>query len=158
MKSLITNENGQSIVEAAVSMGLLLCMVIGVMEGGWLLYAYHYTAYTAREGARWATVRGSACANTTVATAMPCPVLASDVQTYVVGMSSAALIKLQPSDVSVSWQIAPNGTAPCSPSTQCNNPGDQVVVKVSYNFLLSVPLIPIPSVKVHSTSQMIMSQ
>jgi Flp pilus assembly protein TadG len=161
IKHLFSSEGGQAMVEAAVSLALLLTMVIGVMEGGWLLYAYHYTAYTAREGARWATVRGSTCGTTAEAAAMQCPATDIIIQTFVEGIPSMGL---DPKKliVKVDRCTYVQGTAcVCAAplgDPWCNNPGDQVKVKVSYNFLLSVPFIPIPSMTVHSTAQMIMSQ
>ena len=61
----ILNETGGAIVEMAVSSSVLFAMFFGIFEFAFASYSYNYVSDAAREGARWAIVRGStSCANT----------------------------------------------------------------------------------------------
>jgi Flp pilus assembly protein TadG len=144
-KNLISGEKGQTIVEAAVSVALLLTMLIGVIAGGLMLYTYHYLSYAARLGSRYAIVRGSACDNSN---GMPdCPnVTSAKIQTYVKGAVHHTGIDPSQLTVTATW---PNGT---------DNPGDPVSVRVQYPFPLWVPFAWSGTVTMHSTSQMVISQ
>src|ERR1022692_4089309 len=76
------SERGQSIVETVLCMIILLTMLFGIIQAGLALYSYHFIAEAAREGTRYAIVRGSAC--TSFASA--CPASATDIQNYVTGL------------------------------------------------------------------------
>ena len=52
---------GQSLVESALSLGIVIAVLIGIIELTIALYCYNYVAYAAREATRWAMVRGSTC-------------------------------------------------------------------------------------------------
>lgn len=143
-KNIMHAEEGQSTVETALSLALLLTMLFGALAGGLMLYTYHYLSYAARVGNRYAMVRGSSCDNSN---GMPdCPNVTSDqVQTYVrsvhfAGIDSSAL------SITVTW---PNGN---------DNPGSPVQVTASYPFTLAVPFLKANSLNLHSTSQMVISQ
>jgi len=148
-RSFLRNDGGQTIVESALSLTLLLGMLFGAMFGGLMLYTYHYLSFVARVGNRYAMVRGSAC---NPSGGMPdCPNVTSDqVQTYVRGFHYAGIDPNQLT-VTVTW---PNqvGTDPG------NNPGEPVQVRASYPFTLSVPFVTLRTLTLHSTSQMVISQ
>jgi Flp pilus assembly protein TadG len=137
-------EGGQTMLETALSLALLLTMIFGVIAGALMLYTYHYLSYAARIGSRYAIVRGSACDNSA---GMPdCPnVTSAQVQTYVRSVHYAGIDSTQ-TTVNVTW---PRGT---------KNPGDPVNVTVQYPFLFTAPFIPSTTVNMHSTSQMVISQ
>jgi Flp pilus assembly protein TadG len=150
-RSLILGEQGQTLVEAAVSLVLLFTMIFGVIEGALLFNAYHYVSYAARQGSRYAMVRGSQCTGF----ASACPAVASDVTTYV---KSISFMGIDPSKIAVNttWSAPPTGTPTC---TTCNAPGDQVTVKVSYPLSgFVIPLIPAFSGNMHSSSTMVIAQ
>ena len=46
-------------METAMSMIILLTFMFGVMEAGFALYSYHFISEAAREGTRYAIVRGA---------------------------------------------------------------------------------------------------
>ncbi len=148
---LLRNEEGQSVVETALSSMVILTLFLGVMEVCMALYGYHFISEAAREGTRYAMVRGSSCSGS----ASACPAQASDVQTYVRGLDypgiSAANIT-----VTTTW---PTTGASCTPSSlPCNNPGNLVQVKVQYRFPLSIPFVPSSILTMASTSKMAISQ
>lgn len=143
-RGLHHSEGGQTLVESALSISVLLMMLFGVLMGSWMLYTYHYLSYAARVGNRYAIVRGAYCDNSN---GMPdCPNVTSDqVQSYV---KSVHYTGIDPSalTITVSW---PNGT---------DNPGDPVQVTAAYPFPFSVPFSTSTTVSMHSTSQMVIEQ
>jgi Flp pilus assembly protein TadG len=58
-------DEGAAMVEMALVCSLLLFMIFGIIEVSIGLYTYHYISDAAREGSRWAMVRGyNSCTNT----------------------------------------------------------------------------------------------
>jgi Flp pilus assembly protein TadG len=145
------NEDGSSIVETALSAMAVLALFLGVMEMSLALYTYHFISEAAREGTRYAMVRGSSC--TSFASA--CPAQASDVQNYVRGLGFPGIVPANMT-VTTAW---PTTGASCTPSSlPCNNPGNFVQVTVQYQFPLSIPFVPSSTLPLTSTSQMAISQ
>ena len=54
-----SGEEGSTLVEMAFSCTILLSVMIGIFQVSLMLYCYHFISYAAREGARYAIVRGS---------------------------------------------------------------------------------------------------
>lgn len=54
MKSFLKNENGQAVVEFAIVLPILLIILCGIIDFGWILSAQLATNNCAREGARYA--------------------------------------------------------------------------------------------------------
>ncbi len=143
------NSEGQTLVETALSLTILFTMTFAIIELGMALYSYNFVAESAREGSRYAMVRGSSCTgNCTIATN-------DSVQTYVrnlkyPGLNSSNLT------VTTTW---PDTGVTCTPSaTPCNNPGNNVMVKATYAFPWTIPFIPSGTLTMTSTSEMIISQ
>ncbi len=146
-------QQGTAMVEMAFASVILLTMLFGVMEMCLALYTYHFISEAAREGTRYAIVRGSSCANPPMT---PCPASPDDIQSYVEtlgfpGIDPAAMT------VSTTYSAYPAGGV-CAPSASCNNPGNQVQVTVNYQYPLSIPFIPSSTLNMSSTSQMVISQ
>jgi Flp pilus assembly protein TadG len=147
----INREDGQSTLETALSAIAVLTLFLGVMEMCQALYTYHFVSEAAREGTRYAMVRGSSCSGFTSA----CPALAADVQTYVRGLSFPGIV---PANVIVTTTWPTTGSN-CTPSSlPCNNPGNLVQVIVQYRFPLSIPFVPSSALPLTSTSKMAISQ
>lgn len=128
--------------------------LIGLMKICLAIYTYHFVSEAAREGTRYAIVRGSACNATYFPTA--CPASGNNISSYVKslgypGISSTAMT------VSTSWATYPAGKV-CTPSPTCNNPTDLVTVQVQYAFPLSIPFMANKTYTMTSTSAMIISQ
>lgn len=138
-------ERGASLPETAIVIGVLLTLILGVIEFGRLLYTYSFVAQIAREGARWATVRGSACTQLD-----HCDAQQADVQTYVQSLSEGLTN-------SSSLGATLNFTA-CPPGQTGNTPGcsDAVTVSYPYQFTI-VPFLSSMTITMSSTSQMVIS-
>jgi Flp pilus assembly protein TadG len=130
-------EKGATIVEFVMIAVLLFMLLFGIMDFGRAIYTYLFVGYAAREGTRWAIVRGSGCSG--------CTAGASDVETYVKGL---AIVGIDPTKITVTttW---PNGD---------NKAGSPVSVHVQYSFQFIVPLMSSSGIPMQSTSQMVISQ
>jgi len=130
---------GSTLVEFAVVLTVLFMFLFGIMDCARALYAYHFVSDAAREGARYAIVRGSSCNSWGTA----CPAAASDIQTYLrnvpLGIKSSAVT------VTTTWN--PN-----------NDPGSTVQVKVQYSFNFILPFLPKSALVMSSSSKMVISQ
>ncbi|MGA9463317.1 MAG: TadE/TadG family type IV pilus assembly protein [Terracidiphilus sp.] len=159
----IVDEQGSSLVEIAISISLLLCLLFGVIEVSLGLYTYHYVSDAAREGSRYALVRGALCTGFA-----DCGIDGTGVQNYVRGLGypyiDAANMTVTTTWYSASWSNvgtpaqtttwAACGTVPAG----CNLPGNQVEVKVKYTFPLNIPWWKSTVVSMGSTSRMVISQ
>jgi hypothetical protein len=133
---------------------LLVTIVFGVIAICFALYTYNVVSEAAREGTRFAIVRGSAC--TSFASACPANTDGSDVQTYVKNLGFPGI---DPSRMTVTsaYSVTTAGTT-CTPSAACNNPGNQVQVTVTYQFPLVIPFVPSKTLSMSNTAQMVISQ
>jgi Flp pilus assembly protein TadG len=150
----LLNEDGAAIVEMALSSMILLTMIIGTLQTCLALFTYNFISEAAREGARYAMVRGSSCTSLT-----NCSATAAQIQTYVQGLyggSNSALYMT----VTTTWLSAsstqPTTWTSCG-STQCNAPGNAVQVKVTYAFPLDVPFLSKKTLTMNSTSQVVIA-
>lgn len=146
-------EHGSTLVETALSLVVLLTVALGVMEMSLALYTYHFISDAAREGTRYAIVRGSSCP----ASLSGCPAAGSsvDVQTYVRGLGFPGITP----NLMTATTTFPTTGASCTPqATPCNNPGNLVRVVVVYQFPLSIPFLAARTLRMSSTSQMVISQ
>jgi Flp pilus assembly protein TadG len=162
-RNLIGDEQGSSLVEIAISISLLLCMLFGVIEVSLALYTYHYVSDAAREGSRYAMVRGAQCTGFA-----DCGVDQTGVQNYVRGLGYP-YIDATNLTVTTTWYTATwaNVGTPAQTTTWatcgtvpagCNLPGNQVEVKVKYTFPLNIPWWKSTVVSMGSTSRMVISQ
>lgn len=143
------DERGQNLVEFALVLILALTIIFGVIDFARALYAYEFVAHAAREGTRYAMVRGAQCQQT------DCSM--TGIQTYV--KSLANNIGLDPSamaDPQVTWPSASYNNPSCA--TTYNNPGCVVQVQVTYNFKFIFPFLPTITYPMISTSQMVIAQ
>ena len=127
-------ECGQSLAELAIVLPLLLAVMFGIIDAGRLIYAYNAVSLSAREGVRWAVVRGATSGRAASA---------SDISDYVRTMTAGV-----PVDVSVSWDPPAN-----------NQPGSAVIVTVQNDWapITRFPLVP-SSIRLASTSRMIIAR
>jgi Flp pilus assembly protein TadG len=158
----IFSEEGSELVETALSYGILLTLLIGLMQILLAVYAYHYVSEAARDATRWAIVRGANCTGLT-----GCGAANSDIQTYLrnqayPGITAANLTTTTTWYTSaMNTSVTPNtvvltacGTAPAG----CNYPGNQVKVLVTYTFPLNIPFVNSANIAINSTSAMVISQ
>jgi Flp pilus assembly protein TadG len=122
-------ERGAQIVEFALVLPLFFALLFSVIEFSHAIWLYGSAAYGAREGTRFAMVRGSSVST---------PATDTDVRARVrtiVGLRSATVI--------TTW---PDGN---------NDPGSRVQVSVAVPFTFVVPLFRLPALNLTSTSQMV---
>jgi len=139
-------ERGTELVEYAIVLTLLLMVLFGLIDFGRALYAYHFVSDAAREGTRYAMVRGSTCSSS------GCPASSSDIQNYLDKVPAG----IDPTQLSVTTTWNPNSSANCTGTP--NAPGCVVEVEVSYNFKFMLPFLPWSTVAMQSTSEMVISQ
>lgn len=98
------------------------------------MYFYNWVAYAAREGTRYACVRGSSSSH---------PASAADVRTFVMNQA----VTYDSSNVTVSTSWSPNNSA-----------GSSVQVEVDYAYHPLIGFIIPGSLTLKSKSQMVISQ
>jgi len=152
----LREEQGSAILETALSMIILLTFLFGIMESCLMLYTYHFISEAAREGTRYAIVRGSTAGPGcgTSYTSFDCTASPANVQSYVTNLGFPGI---DPAKMTVApaWSAYTNGST-CG--TPCNSPGNLVTVTVTYNFPLTIPFVPAQTFALTSTSSMIISQ
>jgi Flp pilus assembly protein TadG len=162
------DERGANMVESAIATAVVMMLLFGVFDFSLAFYTYHYVSDAAREGSRWAMVRGSkSCAQTP--NLSDCGATADEIAAYVKGLGYPGIDSADYMDVSVSTGAATNSTASNGTSTTVwstttandmtyNVPGDVVTVQVVYHFPMSLPFWKQETINVGSTSSMVISQ
>ena len=163
----VLEERGSALVEFAVTVPLLVSLLFGVLECMYAMYAYHYTAYAAQQGARFAMVRGSTASQniaTPCSTSAPpnftmvyvCESASSDVQNYVRSLGAINPNRLT---TSTTWpgQTPSGATAPCTGSNKVDSKGCLVKVTANYTFDF-VPFLPFTGLTLHATSEKVILQ
>jgi Flp pilus assembly protein TadG len=148
-----SRDQGSNVIEMAVVSPIFLAMLFGIIELSLALYTYNYVSDAAREGSRYAIVRGSSCSVLT-----NCGVTAAQIQTYVQNLGYPGM-KAANTTVTTAW-FSPSTTTPVTWTecgSTCNAPGDAVQVKVTYSFHLGIPFVPKSTINLHSTSQMVIA-
>jgi Flp pilus assembly protein TadG len=150
-------------MEYAIVLPVLLTFLFGIMDFSRFLYTYHFISEVAREGTRYAIVRGSSNAGTACASAstFQCDATAANVQTYVQSLTPPGITSSSLS-VNATWPgTAPTGAATaCSTTNGNNSPGCLVQVVVTYPYKFMLPFLPKSSSTwtVSSTSVMVIAQ
>jgi Flp pilus assembly protein TadG len=134
-----TRERGSAVIEFAAVFTVLFMFLFAIMDLSRALYCYHFIANAAREGTRYAMVRGSTCTSWTTA----CPASSTDIQNYLKSVPAG----INPASLTVTTTWTPN-----------NTPGSVVQVQVQYSFQPIFPLLPKAALVMTSSSQMVISQ
>jgi Flp pilus assembly protein TadG len=132
-------QRGTSVVEFALCSAILLTLAFGVLALSLAVYSYHFISEAARQGTRYAMVRGSTCQFSN-----PCTATSDEIQSYVQGL---AFPGINPSQMTVTTKW-PSG----------KDPGDPVEVTVTYAFPLWIPFVPSQTLTMTSSSQMTISE
>jgi Flp pilus assembly protein TadG len=149
-------------VEYAFIILFAMAVILGIMDFGRALYAYHFASNSARDATRWAAVNGSTCADDGSCTAPASP---SDIQAYV---ASRVPMGIDPSKLTTAVgyptpKPEPSicSTYPTAAGCNCyvvateNSPGCTVQVQVSYQFNFFFPLVHISPITLSSSSEMV---
>jgi Flp pilus assembly protein TadG len=132
-------EEGAAAIEMAIAMIPLLMVVVGTMKVCLAIYSYHYVSEAAREGVRYAIVRGyTASSNQTlcVTTETNCWASNDNITSYVKGLGYPALT---PGNMTVTVSHAAFPTGVTCVETSCSSPGNMVTVSLNYSFPISIP-------------------
>lgn len=170
LKRSARESQGQTLVETALTMMVLLMMIFGVIEMSTAMYNYHYLANAAHEAARYAIVRGNTWSTTcdpngsdgTGYGSSMCTASTADVANFVQNRGFPG-INIPASDVYVNYfSSVPSKVStgcPGTTGTTANNaPGDIVQVTICYPFTLTLPGLPAYTWHLASTSQMVIAQ
>jgi len=139
-------ESGSSMLEFAAGLTTLFGLMFCFMELCLIFYSYCLISELAREGSRYAMVRGASCPTTASPT---CEVTATQVGAYV---QSIKLPNVGGGTISVNTTAAsmyPDGN---------ENVGSRVKVTVTYSFPIKMPFVPKDSLSMSSTSEMYIVQ
>ena len=150
-----TRERGNSLVEHALVLAVLLTMMFAIIDFGRALYTYHFVASTARDATRWASVRSL---NTTLPGGPAQIGQGGNVQSTFASSSSLAGMGLDSTKITMTTTpiMPPNATPACNPPQ--NLPGCVVQVEVDYTYHFFMPFLPTSPVTMTSTSQMVITQ
>jgi Flp pilus assembly protein TadG len=169
-------ERGSTLLEFALVIIVLLTMMFGIIDFARALYAYHFVANAAREGSRYASVRGSTwiinpCVNFSSA---GCSADNSNVQAFVANLATGIGLGDTGSSAVLTANLGsanpPNGRTDCVGAAPIP-PGCVAVVEVDYGFSFILPFLPnrvctyaapsgeiMGSICMTSTSQMVVTQ
>jgi len=127
---------GQSLVETAVSLSILMTFVFVFIEVCLAFYSYGLISELAREGTRYASVHGSTCLT---ASSASCTANASSVNSYVTHLGYPNL---------AGGAMTVNTTFPSGNAT----PGSQVTVSIIYTFPITLALVPHNAITLSTSS------
>ena len=163
------SDEGASLIEMALATAILSALLFGVFEFSLASYTYHYISDAAREGARWAIVRGDQCSSDMpwALSSFDCNATTDEIASYVEDLGYPGINSTYMT-VSTTWLAATQSAVGSSTSTttwsacgtadSCKVPGNEVQVTVSYNFPLSIPFWTSKTIPISSTSTMVISQ
>jgi Flp pilus assembly protein TadG len=107
----IKNQKGQSLVEFAIILPIILLLLMGIVEFGMMLNSYLTIQNVAREGSRLGIVGGSDV----------------EIDTLIRNISP----NLTPADLTVD----------ITPAENSRNSGETLTVSITYNYHMTVPII-----------------
>ncbi len=139
---LTGSEDGSALIEFALTFTALLTLMFCVMEMCLVFYSYDMISDCAREGTRYAMVRGATCPTSASPT---CEVTASQVNSFV----SAIKVPNLGGGTMTPATTYPDGN---------ESPGSRVQVVVTYVFPIKMPFVPKNSLTMSSTSVMYIVQ
>lgn len=143
LRRMRSEDLGVNLVEFALSVGIVLAALFGVLYFSMALYADHFVANAAKDATRYAMVRGSSWNGTTCATtsSFSCTATSTDVTNYVESMIAPGLTTSNLT-VNTSWPgTDPTGDA-CDTTNGNDSPYCAVSVSVSYSFSWPLPFLP----------------
>ena len=159
-----SGERGATILEFAIAFVLTFVLIFGMIDFARALYSYHFLSNAAREGARYASVRGASCDPAAVT---PCSAGGDDIQAFVRQIAPAGIDKTVVTINQNSNFLYPNPNNLPICGTTPNYPGCTVQVQVSYPFNFIFPVsfynsspvsFQATTINMSSTSQMTISR
>jgi Flp pilus assembly protein TadG len=149
-------------IEFLVSVIVLVVLIFGCIGVAMAYYTYEVVNQYARDASRYAIVHGNGCVK---GDGTPCNIGTGG--TSSTAPANVALMTylnnqiypgINGANLTVTTTYAPApGLTTCF-ATNCNGPGDQVTVQVSYPYLYNIPFIPSRLLNMNATSTMVISQ
>lgn len=136
-------ERGQSLIETAISLSVLILFVFMFIEVCLAFYSYGMISESAREGSRYASMHGSTCVTPG---SVSCTANAASINSYV---STLGYPNLAGGTMNVNTTFSPSGT---------ETPGSQVTVAVTYSFPITLALVPQSTWTISTSSTMTILQ
>jgi hypothetical protein len=136
------SESGQAIIEIAIALPIVAAFTFGMIEFCLAYYTYCMISESAREGTRYAIVRGATC------------------QTGGGGSCTATASTVNSVVTQLGWPNLGNGTMSANTTYPDGNenPGSRVQVVVNYVFPYNIPFAPKGTMHMSSTSVMYIVQ
>jgi Flp pilus assembly protein TadG len=145
------SERGSTLPEMAIAAIAVLSLLFGIIDFGRALYTYGFVGQLARQGARWAIVRGSTSCPNSNSQLNDCNATAAEIQSYVQSLSEGATTA---ANITATTTYGTSTTC----ATASNAPGCTVAVTVTYPFHFVMGLMPKTTINLSSTSEMVISQ
>jgi Flp pilus assembly protein TadG len=136
-----SDERGAELLEFALIGPIFLMMLLGLFQGGLVVWQHNMVSRLAQEGARWASVRGSGSAT---------PATGAQVQAYVQNRAPGMNVTVTTTSVNPATKAC-TATA-VNPSSLSR--GDGVCVRVTSPFSAFMRIVPIGSKTLQTTAQM----
>lgn len=139
------NESGQGMTEFALAFPVLLIMVLGVIEAGWMMFFFNIVSMSAREAARYGAAMGG-----TPAHYQDCAGIRAAARR--IG-AFAGITNDNQIQVSFIKGISTSPTPSCNPNPISSVAlGDRIVVQVTGNYQPLVNILMIPPIPFKSQS------
>jgi Flp pilus assembly protein TadG len=136
LKRLLREQRGQSLVETAITLSILMMFVFVFIEVCLAFYSFGVISEEAREGSRYASVHGSTCVT---ASSISCTASASALNTYV---SNLGYPNLAGGTMTVNTTF-PDGS---------QAPGSRVKVAITYVLPIMLALVPSNALTLNASS------
>ena len=154
MRAAALDQSGQTLIEFAITISVLLTALFTLMEICLALYTWSTITELACEGTRYAIVRGSTCVTAAASGAgASCTASASAINSYV---ASIGYPNIGGAAITVNTRFSADGTT--FTTTGNNDPNDIVRVQVSYPFPIRLPFVPKNGINMSVRSEMTIIQ
>jgi hypothetical protein len=157
-RSRKTGERGGTILEFAFILVISFVLIFAIIDFARAFYSFHFISEAAREGTRFASVRGGSCSPSAVS---PCPAFQSDIASYVMQLVPSGI---NPGSVRVTPDFPGSDLPMCGGTPKAGCPVT-VAIEYDFNFIFPVsfynlpPISYLPStITMHSISQMTISR
>lgn len=161
-----SSESGSAAVEFAISAIVLFTLLFGCVGVSMAFYTYEVVTQYARDASRYAIVHGNNCtiaSGTNAGNSCSIGTGGGNSAPASVALKTYLNNQIYPGingnnlNLTITYAMGP-GEASCNVTTNCNGPGDQVTVNVSYQYLYNIPFIPTNLITMNGTSTMVISQ
>jgi Flp pilus assembly protein TadG len=150
----LSDDRGSEAVEFALAVSIWIGISFMIMYVSFALYAAHFVANAAQEGARYASVRGSSWNSASCSSkALGCSASSTDISSYIKNAAPAGL-STSSLGVSTSWPGTTSSGTTCDTADGANSPNCIVQVTVSYSLNFPLPFIAHGQRLFSSTSKM----